>query len=167
MHQPRIRISVFLAGLALSLVLVTSVLSFWTLKKIHRQLSPPAAQNPSGTSPLLPGKQEISAARETELLNKIRLIVRQEIRQQLPVQHSSLSTTPQRQAQDTYPLIDRLAMNDLVTAKLDDFLSVGMIKEDEMETLLEEMAQLEPADRQVAFSRLVQAMNEGTLDAHF
>ena len=109
------------------------------------------------------------------LLDQIRRIVRSELHvpynQPGAADSDPLDNSPDsglaNQSNSPPDPINRDAMKLLVTQRLDEYLSSGYIPEDEMENLLKQMAQLAQSDRQTAFTRLVQAMNNGSLEAHF
>jgi hypothetical protein len=95
--------------------------------------------------------------------NQLRTIIREELATQLTTLRHSDSQMPDTIAANPTDEVEYQYQLELVAQKMDVYESVGTISDTDMHNLQSEIMALNEADRVEALSRLVRAMNAGTL----
>jgi len=156
-------------ALILLIVIQTGVLllMFGKIVAIEKEMAPamPSEHN-TLASDGFSGKQSQETSGEAfKYLNeaRMRLIVREELAAQLAILPGADVQKPAIIAADPIDQAEYQYQFESVTQKLGIYESIGSISDSDMQALQSEIMMLNEADRVEALSRLVRAMNAGTL----
>ena len=128
-------------------------------------LAMPAEHNTLASDDVSGMQSQVTFGEAHEYLDeaRLRLIVREELAAQLAILPGADMQKPVIIAADPIEVAEYQYQFDSVTQKLDIYESVGSISEVDMHNLQSEIMALNEADRVEALSRLVKALNAGTL----